>query len=40
MADLEGSRERVTVQEILAECDYERLYFVPGMSTREGKAGG
>ena len=40
MAELEGSRERVTVQEILAERHYERRYVVPGMSTREGKAGG
>ena len=40
MADLEGLRERVTVQEILAERHYERRYVVPGMSTREGKAGG
>jgi hypothetical protein len=40
MADLEWSRERVTVQETLAERDYERCYVVPGMSTREGKAGG
>ena len=40
MADLEWSRERVTVQETLAERDYERCDVVPGMSTREGKAGG
>ena len=38
--DLERLRERVTVQEILAERDYERRYAAPRRAAREAKAGG
>jgi len=39
MADLEGLRERVTLQQILGECDYERRYVAPRRAAREGAVG-
>ena len=42
MQDLEGVRERATVQQALAERDYERRYVAPRKAAREAKerAGG